>query len=253
MKVLNKAGAGLSAAALIALAGACGSQQSSTVAEPSTPPSPPAATSPTAAPAPTPSTPAGRPAPPRSAPGPRRDVTISSVIAYGWQWPNETGSAKVEHRYSVPPMPTLVGIAAAGHRDLGKPPFDRVSFTFTRAFPTYEVTWVGKSEFRSDASGLVVAIRGDDVLQITFRQAQAHDGAGRVTAPRRGDVSALTLGRVLAYAGAGDFEGVVTYGLGVHRPILHSNPQTPIRVYEVHKLVNGQHRYVVAIDVDTTQ
>jgi hypothetical protein len=186
-------------------------------------------------------------------PAPPVNKTISSVVTYNWQWPNESGSGQVKHQYSVPPVPVLINIGAAGHRNLGTPPFDRVSFTFTTAFPTYEFKWIGKNDFRADASGRVVPIAGDDVLQIIFRQAQAHNAAGQITAPRRANVSPFTLGRVVAYANAGDFEGVVTYGLGVHRPIPHSNPQTPIRVYEVHKVMNGQHRYIVAFDVDVTQ
>jgi hypothetical protein len=184
-------------------------------------------------------------------PAHRLNKTISAVVVYNWQWPNESGSGQVKHQYSVPPVPILVNIGAGGHRSLGSPPFDRVSFTFTTAFPTYEFKWVGEAEFRDDARGQVVPIAGDDVLQITFRQAQAHNVAGEVTAPRRGNVAARALGRVLAYANAGDFEGVVTYGLGVHRPILH--PQTPIRVYEVHQVINGHHRYTVAFDVDVTR
>jgi hypothetical protein len=254
MKVQRSAMVVFPVAALVTLTvAACGSEKAGPEAQPSSPP--PAAPG-TAAPQ-TPNTPSQKPAiPPRApkpVPGPRRNGIISSTISYNWQYPNEAGSARVTHRYSVPPVPTLIAISAAGHRNLGNPPFDRVSFTFTRAFPTYEFAWSSKADFRDDATGRVVPIAGDDLLKITFRQAQAHDAAGNITAPRRGDVSGQTLGRVLAYANAGDFEGVVTYGLGVHRPILESNPQTPIRVYEVHKLVNGQHRYVVAFDIDITQ
>jgi hypothetical protein len=56
------------------------------------------------------------------------------------------------------------------------------------------------------------------------------------------------------YAQAGDFEGVLTYGIGYTRAILHSNPQTPVRAYEVETVTAaGQHRYVVAIDISTAQ
>jgi hypothetical protein len=42
----------------------------------------------------------------------------------------------------------------------------------------------------------------------------------------------------------------LTYGIGVARPVLHSNPQSAVRAYEVVTItVNGQHRYVVAIDI----
>lgn len=48
----------------------------------------------------------------------------------------------------------------------------------------------------------------------------------------------------------GDFEGDLTYGIGITYPIVESNPQVQIRVYEV-TYVNeqGVYRYVVAFDV----
>jgi hypothetical protein len=53
------------------------------------------------------------------------------------------------------------------------------------------------------------------------------------------------------FAQAGDFEGVLTYGIGVTRPVRHSNPQTMVRAYEVEVVTaTGQHRYIVAIDLD---
>ena len=41
------------------------------------------------------------------------------------------------------------------------------------------------------------------------------------------------------------------YGIGVTRPVPQSNPQTLVRAYEVETVTPaGQHRYVVAIDID---
>jgi hypothetical protein len=55
------------------------------------------------------------------------------------------------------------------------------------------------------------------------------------------------------YALGGDFEGVLTYGIGVTSPVEHSNPQFPVRAYEVETVtVSGQHRYTVAIDIDAS-
>ena len=53
------------------------------------------------------------------------------------------------------------------------------------------------------------------------------------------------------YARAGDYEGVLTYGIGYTRAVLLSNPQTYVRAYEVEVVTAaGQHRYVVAIDIN---
>jgi hypothetical protein len=55
------------------------------------------------------------------------------------------------------------------------------------------------------------------------------------------------------YAQGGDFEGVLTYGIGITRPVPHSNPQLAVRAYEVETVTaGGQHRYTVAIDIDAT-
>jgi hypothetical protein len=55
------------------------------------------------------------------------------------------------------------------------------------------------------------------------------------------------------YALGGDFEGVLTYGIGISQPVGHANPQFPVRAYEMETVtVGGQHRYTVAIDVDAS-
>ena len=83
-----------------------------------------------------------------------------------------------------------------------------------------------------------------------FTQARAHTADGT-----RSTIIAQP-GRPIGYpwmtdfAQAGDFEGVLTYGIGVTRPIPHSNPQTSVRAYEVETVTaSGQHLYVVAIDI----
>jgi hypothetical protein len=59
------------------------------------------------------------------------------------------------------------------------------------------------------------------------------------------------MSRMVTYAQSGDFEGYVSYGIGITWPHPGSNPQLAVRVYEV-TYVNAQgvHRYVVAFDVD---
>lgn len=46
---------------------------------------------------------------------------------------------------------------------------------------------------------------------------------------------------------------MVTYGIGIAWPNLHSNPQFSVRVIEVEKVTaSGQHRYIIDIDIDAT-
>jgi hypothetical protein len=129
----------------------------------------------------------------------------------------------------------------------GVTPYYRMSFTFTTAFPAYHFEW---ADLVGDASGKPIAIKGTDTLKIVFTQARAH------TADGTRSTIIVQPGRPIGYpwmtdfAQAGDFEGVLTYGIGVTRPILLSNPQTSIRAYEVETVTaSGQHRYVVAIDI----
>ncbi len=55
------------------------------------------------------------------------------------------------------------------------------------------------------------------------------------------------------FAQGGDFEGVLTYGIGITQPVPESNPQFGVRAYEVETVTaGGQHHYTVAIDVDAS-
>ena len=227
---------------LVALA-ACGGQAAKpgAAASPSSTPSAAATPGPATAPAPGPSS--GVPAP---SPSTR---VLSSRVAYGWLWPNGPAPGHVTHSYPVPPVPELVSISVGDHpAGSAQPAFDRMSFTFTNAFPSYRFEFT--TSLVSDGSGKVIPLTGPDVLKIVFTQAQAHAAGGT------GSTIISQPGRPIGYqvmtdfAQAGDFEGVLTYGIGVARPIPHSNPQPAVRVYEVETITaNGQHRYVVAIDI----
>jgi hypothetical protein len=232
--------------ALFALT-ACGSKAPGQGATPS-PTSPAPAT---ATPTPSPSTaePTTPAAPPTStSPG---TTVVLARVAYQWHWPNDTSHpGKVTHTYAVPPVPKLTAIGVGDHpRDPGERPFNRMSFTFSTAFPTYEFAFV--NQLVSDGRGEPVPLEGLGVLKVTFRQAQAHSDDGTRSTIVSKPPAHLGLSRMVSYANAGDFEGVLTYGIGITWPNRHSNPQIAVRVYEVEKVnSHGQHVYVVAIDVD---
>jgi hypothetical protein len=175
---------------------------------------------------------------------------VSSRLAYPWHWPNDPARpGRVTHSYPVPPMPELVQISVGDHhQEHGQPPYYRVSFTFTRAFPSYRFEWASK--LVSDASGKAVPLAGTDVLKIVFDHARAHTADGKrstiVSQPGR----PIGYQAMTDYAQAGDYEGVLTYGIGTTRAVRLSNPQTYVRAYEVETVTaTGQHRYVVAIDI----
>ena len=150
-------------------------------------------------------------------------------------------------------MPELVQIRVGDHTAEHDPlPYSRMSFTFTRAFPSYHFEWVSK--LAGDASGTVIPLAGTDVLKIVFDQARAHSADGTrstiVSQPGR----PVGLAAITDFAQAGDFEGVLSYGIGTTRAVLTSNPQTHVRAYEVETVTAaGQHRYIVAIDINAAQ
>ncbi|MGH3174015.1 MAG: AMIN-like domain-containing (lipo)protein [Streptosporangiaceae bacterium] len=231
----------------VTLAG-CGSQPATPAATPS---SPPTATAP-ATPGTTPAPPQA-PSPGATSPAPSIRV-VSSRLAYPWHWPNDLARpGQVAHSYPVPPMPELVQISVGYHAgEHGQLPYNRMSFTFTRAFPSYHFEWV--SQLVGDASGKVIPLVGTDVLKVVFDQAGAHSADGTrstiVSQPGR----PIGYPSMTDYAQAGDYEGVLTYGIGYARAVPLSNPQTYVRAYEVEVVTAaGQHRYVVAIDINAAQ
>jgi len=179
------------------------------------------------------------------------DRVISSGVSYPWHWPNDAGHpGSVGHSGNVPPVPKLVAISAGDHpRDPGeKYPYNRLSFTFTRGFPSYRFSF-GKA-LVGDASGQTIPLAGKGVLHVTFHQAQAHTAGGGPSVASQ-PPGHLGLSRMVAWAPAGDFEGVLSYGIGVDWPATHANPQLPVRTVEVEKVTSqGQHLYIVAFDIN---
>ncbi|TFD45761.1 MULTISPECIES: AMIN-like domain-containing (lipo)protein [Cryobacterium] len=180
---------------------------------------------------------------------------ISSRIVQDWGWPGPGEPYRVEHEFPVPiagppapPLPYLYSIAAGTHPS-DNPPYDQMSFRFQSGFPSYDIEYVPK--LIADGSGANIPMPGSQsILRVVFRTAQAHLENGTssiVSAP----APVIGYPAITRYASAGDFEGYVTYGIGVGRPA-DTNPQTRVRVYEVEKIELGRHLYVVAIQVDAT-
>ena len=105
---------------------------------------------------------------------------------------------------------STLGALRAAHHPEGTPPYDRVVFEFRGPVPLIKVQYV--TQLIADGSGLPVPITGNAILQLTLRPAQAHNEQGQPTAPTR---LSFGLPNVKEVAGAGDFEGVLTYGVGV--------------------------------------
>ncbi|MET4093895.1 hypothetical protein [Arthrobacter sp. UYCu712] len=185
------------------------------------------------------------------------DKVISAKVALNWAWPGPGRAFKAVHQNPVPiapppaaPLPTLYAIGAGQH-PAENPPYDQLSFRFQGGFPSYELEFV--PELLADGSGLPVPLPGAGaVLQVVFRGAQAHTADGTSSTVTAAPPPAIGYQALAGYAPAGDFEGVLSYGIGVGRS-MPDVPETKVRVYEVEKIDRGQHLYVVAIQLDSTQ
>ncbi|WP_427129575.1 AMIN-like domain-containing (lipo)protein [Pseudarthrobacter sp. S9] len=184
------------------------------------------------------------------------DKVISSTITHDWSWPGPSAPFQTAHQNPVPiapppaaPLPTLYAIGAGQHPS-DTPPYDQLSFRFTGGFPSYDVEVV--PELVADASGLPIPMPGTgSILEVTFRGAQAHAADGTASSVKSAPAPSIGSKALTSYAPAGDFEGVVSYGIGVGRP-MGTVPETKVRVYEVEKIEQGQHLYVVAIQLEAT-
>jgi hypothetical protein len=119
--------------------------------------------------------------------------------------------------------PTLVDVRVGRH-----PGFDRVVFEFRGGLPDHRVSYV--DQLVEDGSGRPVSVAGAADLQVVFQAANAHeeDGSPSVS-PRRFSPG---LPAVKEVAQVGDFEAVVTYGIGIdrRRPITVSTLSGPSRL-----------------------
>ena len=181
---------------------------------------------------------------------------ISSRITLDWTWPGPGRPFKATHENPVPvapppaaPLPALYAIGAGSH-PAETPPFDQMSFRFLGGFPGYDIEFV--PELIADGSGLPVPMPNTGaILKVVFRGAQAHTADGTASTITRAPATTLGYPALTSYAQAGDFEGIVSYGIGVGRPT-SPVPETKVRVWEVEKIERGQPVYVVAVQLDAT-
>jgi hypothetical protein len=105
-----------------------------------------------------------------------------------------------------PPVSLLVGIRASHARGL-----DRVVFDFVGPVPSRRTAGY-VDRLIADPSGVPVRIAGRAILSVSFRLAAAHIDAGKVTATGR---VAFALPNVIDVVRSGDFESVLSYGIGL--------------------------------------
>jgi len=144
----------------------------------------------------------------------------------------------------APPLPYLVGIYVGNH----PPSYQRISFYFRGAFPPYRFQYV--RQVTSDGSGAPVSLSGNSFLSIVFLSAQAHLENGSSSVVEKPPAS-IGFPNLRSYAAAGDFEGHVSYGLGI-QTAPNSDQVLRIRAGELRKTDgSGGTLYVVHFDVES--
>jgi len=110
------------------------------------------------------------------------------------------------HAFAATPVPRLIGITAGHH-----PGYDRVVFRFSGPLPARRnIHYV--TRLIADPSGRRIAIAGRAILEVSLSLAEAHTGKGAGSVPDR---VAFALPTVMIAVRSGDFESVVSYGIGL--------------------------------------
>lgn len=125
-------------------------------------------------------------------------------------------------------MPLVLSYRVSGHSR-----FDHLAFIFRGGLPGHEIAYAPR--IYADASGLPVPLEGAAFLYIVLRVAHATDAHCRGTAAER--TATPRLREILQVKPAGDFEGYVSFGVGLRR-------RSRYRVFE------AQHPDRLIIDVD---
>lgn len=121
----------------------------------------------------------------------------------------------------APTLSRLEVIRAAHH-----PSFDRVVFEFDGPVPASQIRYVDR--LVGDPSGLPIPIPGRAVLEVILRDTEAHDEFG----DRAGRRNTFALPNVMTVLQSGDFEGIVSYGIGLgkRQPFHHFTLINPSRL-----------------------
>jgi len=117
-----------------------------------------------------------------------------------------TRATSVPASAAAPATPVLVAVRASHHRS-----FDRVVFEYRGGLPaSRHARYVHR--LIADGSGDTVPIAGRAILLVRMERAQAHTRTGVATVPMR---TAYAWPNVMTSVLSGDFEGVVSYGIGL--------------------------------------
>jgi hypothetical protein len=166
-------------------------------------------------------------------------------VRYDWAAP--TKRVSVANRQIIP-LPYLAEIHVGNH-STENPGYGRISFYFRGGMPSYNLNYA--REVLSEGRGEPIALEGNAFLRIQFSDARQHNDAGKTTLTVKPDAR-IGYPNLVSYGFGGDFEGYVTYGLGI-QVAANSDQVLPVRVGELTKKPDGKggYFYVVAFDIRT--
>jgi hypothetical protein len=187
-----------------------------------------------------------------AAPPATEPTTPSLEYRVSYDWGIPSNEVTVSHPLTAPiaappapPLPYLVGIYVGDHPE-GSPPYQRISYYFRGAFPSYNFKYA--LSVVSEGAGTPIPLQGNAFLGIRFVEAQAHDEAGASTL-KASPPSSIGFQNLKSYGFGGDYEGYVTYGLGI-QVAPGSDQVLKIRAGELKKPDGaGGFFYVVHFDV----
>lgn len=139
-------------------------------------------------------------------------LLLSSAAGVG-----AVATTQVEPTARAAANPMLIGIRTGAH-----PTYDRIVLDFAGPAPRVSSRFV--DQLIQDGSGNVEPLDGNAFAEVQATPAQAHDDAGRPSYPGPRKFKTPALSNAMAVALTGDFEGVVTLGVGMRR-------QAPVTVF----------------------
>jgi hypothetical protein len=169
---------------------------------------------------------------------------VAHRVSYDWAVPSD--QVTISHPAEMP-VPHLVAIDVGDHPE-GSTPYQRISFSFREGFPEYNLQYV--RSVLGEGTGTPIALQGNAFLRVGFVNAQAHDDAGTSTVETAPDPT-IGYTNLKSYGSAGDFEGHVTYGLGI-QVAPDSDQVLRVRAGELSRPDGSDGSYhVVYVDIET--
>ncbi|GAA1788312.1 hypothetical protein GCM10009682_08070 [Luedemannella flava] len=165
-------------------------------------------------------------------------------VRYNWNIPSSRVAVNNPHAM---PLPRLAEIHVGNHEKDG---FARISFYFRGGMPSYNFNYA--AEVLNEGQGEPIKLEGNSFLRIQFSNARQHDDDYHNSLKVK-PANHIGFKNLKSYAFGGDFEGYITYGLGI-QSTPNSDHVLKIRVGELTKKPDGKGGffYVVAFDVAMT-